>query len=357
MHYLLTHNNILFFNLFFFSLIYVEQYYFLVAVSLGSSRSATPAFSSPTGHQSSLSPCVTSSPIASFGLNNSNVFMPISNHEKSEASVCLSHPRKWHQSATQTNFYMQYNNDLQVVKPEPSRITHSQKYSLVENPLSMIASVIRISPVGNAKVISENQLHLEPLKKLSPTEQTSATSSQDRKFLVVRDENSPQNPHASFDSSSLVETEKFSSKSQAPNCTISKDNERTVDKSDHMHSASLNKAYLGTVECVPSNNIPVIRDGTSVTSGKKIFGENCKMQDRDCAAELQMETKKEFQGPQTSNESFNSFTHLNDTSKILSIEENHQVKFSDFINFTFRVYIIQCGKFSHTLLHLFSSHN
>jgi hypothetical protein len=53
----------------------LDFFVFLVLVSLSSSRSATPAFSSPTGHGSS--PIINQSPIATTVGNRQNVFMPI----------------------------------------------------------------------------------------------------------------------------------------------------------------------------------------------------------------------------------------------------------------------------------------
>lgn len=122
-----------------------------IAVSLGSSRSATPAFSSPTG-QSSVSPCVISqSPIP--GLNQNNVFMPISS--PAHAPPLISPGTKWKHSPTQPNYLVQYQQ--QVIKPEPNRVVRSNRPApTAPVPASMGTSVIRISPVTRASIPGQN---------------------------------------------------------------------------------------------------------------------------------------------------------------------------------------------------------
>ncbi|XP_033211435.1 protein capicua homolog isoform X4 [Belonocnema kinseyi] len=115
-------------------------------VSLGSSRSATPAFSSPTG-QSSISPCINQSPVPALGLNQNNVFMPISSPAHHVAPL-ISPSAKWKHSPTQSNFLVQYQQ--QVIKPEPNRMVRPNRpaQTAPTAPASIGTSVIRISPVG-----------------------------------------------------------------------------------------------------------------------------------------------------------------------------------------------------------------
>ncbi|XP_076237685.1 putative transcription factor capicua isoform X6 [Calliopsis andreniformis] len=113
-------------------------------VSLGSSRSATPAFSSPTG-QSSISPCINQSPVPPLGLNQ-NVFMPISSPAH-PATPLISPGAKWKHSPTQSTFLTQYQQ--QVIKPEPNRVVRSNRPApTAPVPASIGTSVIRISPVS-----------------------------------------------------------------------------------------------------------------------------------------------------------------------------------------------------------------
>ncbi|KAG7206273.1 hypothetical protein KM043_003656 [Ampulex compressa] len=114
-------------------------------VSLGSSRSATPAFSSPTG-QSSVSPCINQSPVPPLGLNQNNVFMPISSPAH-HAAPLISPGAKWKHSPTQSTFLTQYPQ--QVIKPEPNRVVRQNRPApTAPVPASIGTSVIRISPVG-----------------------------------------------------------------------------------------------------------------------------------------------------------------------------------------------------------------
>nr|XP_031836030.1 putative transcription factor capicua isoform X2 [Nomia melanderi] len=113
-------------------------------VSLGSSRSATPAFSSPTG-QSSISPCIIQSPVPPLGLNQNSVFTPISS--PANASSLISPGAKWKHSPTQSTFLTQYQQ--QVIKPEPNRVVRSNRSApTAPVPASIGTSVIRISPVS-----------------------------------------------------------------------------------------------------------------------------------------------------------------------------------------------------------------
>ncbi|XP_011629642.1 putative transcription factor capicua isoform X2 [Pogonomyrmex barbatus] len=118
-------------------------------VSLGSSRSATPAFSSPTG-QSSISPCINQSPVPPLGLNQNNVFMPISSPAH-HATPLISPGAKWKHSPTQSNFLVQYPQ--QVIKPEPNRVDRNRPIPI---SASLGTSVIRISPVSRSMQPGQN---------------------------------------------------------------------------------------------------------------------------------------------------------------------------------------------------------
>ncbi|XP_011053409.1 PREDICTED: putative transcription factor capicua isoform X2 [Acromyrmex echinatior] len=122
-------------------------------VSLGSSRSATPAFSSPTG-QSSISPCINQSPVPPLGLNQNNVFMPISSPAH-HATPLISPGAKWKHSPTQSNFLVQYPQ--QVIKPEPNRVDRNRPIPITGAiPTSLGTSVIRISPVSRSMQPGQN---------------------------------------------------------------------------------------------------------------------------------------------------------------------------------------------------------
>ncbi|XP_012530902.1 putative transcription factor capicua isoform X3 [Monomorium pharaonis] len=122
-------------------------------VSLGSSRSATPAFSSPTG-QSSISPCINQSPVPPVGFNQNNVFMPISSPAH-HATPLISPGAKWKHSPTQSNFLVQYPQ--QVIKPEPNRVDRNRPISITGTiPTSLGTSVIRISPVSRSMQPGQN---------------------------------------------------------------------------------------------------------------------------------------------------------------------------------------------------------
>uniref|UniRef100_A0ABD2VW49 HMG box domain-containing protein n=1 Tax=Trichogramma kaykai TaxID=54128 RepID=A0ABD2VW49_9HYME len=134
-------------------------------VSLGSSRSATPAFSSPSAH-GSASPQVDVSPIPSFGVCQKNVFMPIANPEQNESQV-LQYAHEWKQSQINTKFLIQYNTGP-VVKPEPSRIQQTHRLSpqginnFTNNPP---VSVIRMSPIKTQKICSDKNTEAVELNR------------------------------------------------------------------------------------------------------------------------------------------------------------------------------------------------
>ncbi|XP_026824235.1 protein capicua homolog isoform X2 [Ooceraea biroi] len=121
-------------------------------VSLGSSRSATPY--SPTTGQSSISPCINQSPVPPLGLNQNNVFMPISSPAH-HATPLISPGAKWKHSPTQPNYLVQYPQ--QVIKPEPNRVVRSSRPApTAPVPASIGTSVIRISPVSRSMQHGQN---------------------------------------------------------------------------------------------------------------------------------------------------------------------------------------------------------
>ncbi|KAK0169787.1 hypothetical protein PV328_010428 [Microctonus aethiopoides] len=139
-------------------------------VSLGSSRSATPAFSSPTAH-SSISPCINQSPVPPLGLNQNNVFMPISS--PAHHTTLISPGAKWKHSPTQPNFTVQYQ---QVIKPEPNRMVRPNRPApTAPVPASIGTSVIRISPVSRG--MSLQNLTLSWSEQSSPPRHPSVVTS------------------------------------------------------------------------------------------------------------------------------------------------------------------------------------
>ncbi|KAL6430569.1 hypothetical protein ACFW04_007861 [Cataglyphis niger] len=152
-------------------------------VSLGSSRSATPAFSSPTG-QSSISPCINQSPVPPLGLNQ-NVFMPISSPAH-HATPLISPGAKWKHSPTQSNFLVQYPQ--QVIKPEPNRVVRSNRTAPV--PTSIGTSVIRISPVNRSMQPGQNLAlswsEQSPPPTRHPSVVTSTIAQQQQQSIILQ---------------------------------------------------------------------------------------------------------------------------------------------------------------------------
>ncbi|EFN68385.1 Putative transcription factor capicua [Camponotus floridanus] len=153
-------------------------------VSLGSSRSATPAFSSPTG-QSSISPCINQSPVPPLGLNQNNVFMPISSPAH-HAAPLISPGAKWKHSPTQSNFLVQYPQ--QVIKPEPNRVVRSNRAAPV--PASIGTSVIRISPVNRGMQPGQNLAlswsEQSPPPTRHPSVVTSTIAQQQQQSIILQ---------------------------------------------------------------------------------------------------------------------------------------------------------------------------
>ncbi|XP_070150484.1 protein capicua homolog isoform X2 [Polyergus mexicanus] len=153
-------------------------------VSLGSSRSATPAFSSPTG-QSSISPCINQSPVPPLGLNQNNVFMPISSPAH-HATPLISPGAKWKHSPTQSNFLVQYPQ--QVIKPEPNRVVRSNRAAPV--PTSIGTSVIRISPVNRSMQPGQNLAlswsEQSPPPTRHPSVVTSTIAQQQQQSIILQ---------------------------------------------------------------------------------------------------------------------------------------------------------------------------
>lgn len=132
-------------------------------VSLGSSRSATPAFSSPTGP--ATSPCVLQSPITVGPYQN--VFMPINSpaaqntlipHVAPTRTTSLVSPsQKWNKqtSPVPPHFMAQFQPQPVVrpslvrptqIQPSPPTSVVSATQAVVVPPAGMHTSVIRISP-------------------------------------------------------------------------------------------------------------------------------------------------------------------------------------------------------------------
>lgn len=153
-------------------------------MSLGSSRSATPAFSSPTG-QSSISPCINQSPVPPLGLNQNNVFMPISSPAH-HAAPLISPGAKWKHSPTQSNFLVQYPQ--QVIKPEPNRVVRSNRAAPV--PASIGTSVIRISPVNRGMQPGQNLAlswsEQSPPPTRHPSVVTSTIAQQQQQSIILQ---------------------------------------------------------------------------------------------------------------------------------------------------------------------------
>ncbi|XP_058805167.1 uncharacterized protein LOC131672143 isoform X2 [Phymastichus coffea] len=169
-------------------------------VSLGSSRSATPAFSSPTGNVS-ISPRINTSPISSLGVNQSNVFMPISNPGQNPA---VANNDKWKQSSVQTSIFLKYV-DRPVIKPEPNRVICSTKSSVcIPHPTSISTSVIRISPVCGRTV--RTNLHSDALWLDHSTDVLNPTTNNLQEQSAIILENvlkSPESPASSINDNKL----------------------------------------------------------------------------------------------------------------------------------------------------------
>lgn len=87
-----------------------------------------------------------------LGLNQNNVFMPISSPAH-HATPLISPGAKWKHSPTQSNFLVQYPQ--QVIKPEPNRVDRSRPIPITM-PASLGTSVIRISPVSRSMQPGQN---------------------------------------------------------------------------------------------------------------------------------------------------------------------------------------------------------
>lgn len=120
-----------------------------ISVSLGSSRSATPAFSSPTGQ--GTSPLIIQSPITVGSCQN--VFMPIASHnmlKTSHTMIVSPNNSKIKKTSPLPSSFIVTSYHQQVIRPElvrPNQPVHQPMNSMISHPSNNIGtSVIRISP-------------------------------------------------------------------------------------------------------------------------------------------------------------------------------------------------------------------
>lgn len=253
---------------------------FYISVSLGSSRSATPAFSSPTG-QASISPCVNISPVQALGLNQNNVFMPISNPEKNVTSLVSPNISKWKQSPTQTNYLVQYN-DQPVIKPEPNRMIFSSKPSppIINSVSTSIGtSVIRISPVGGRTNNNNQNISLWSERNNAILKHTIACSSAQENVMILQDVLT-STPNRSVNSD--LNDSHILNRSQSPIISTFQDHrinheEVIVDSSDNLHQFTghvNNKSSMNVVNQRLQANFLVIKNGPDISAQNKVIQED-----------------------------------------------------------------------------------
>jgi len=110
-----------------------------------------------------------------LGLNQNNVFMPISSPAH-HATPLISPSAKWKHSPTQSNFLVQYPQ--QVIKPEPNRVDRNRSISITGTiPASLGTSVIRISPVSRNMQPGQNPTLSWSEQSPSPTRHPSVVTS------------------------------------------------------------------------------------------------------------------------------------------------------------------------------------
>ncbi|XP_011503785.1 PREDICTED: putative transcription factor capicua [Ceratosolen solmsi marchali] len=244
-------------------------------VSLGSSRSATPAFSSPTG-QSSISPCVNISPISSLGLNQNNVFMPISNPGQSVAPLISPNINKWKQSSPQTNFFVHYN-DQPVIKPEPNRMIYPCRTSpQIINPTSISTSVIRISPVANRTVNSSQNLDLAWSKHNSTKYSIRPSTVTEQHAIILQNAlTSVQNCSSIFNISSSKNSSCLQSSKSPLRNSVTGQNENNDESVDFIQSPSIhsNESSIYFANGKPETNFLVIKNSSDVSTVSKILQE------------------------------------------------------------------------------------
>ncbi|XP_008207430.1 putative transcription factor capicua isoform X1 [Nasonia vitripennis] len=248
-------------------------------VSLGSSRSATPAFSSPTG-QASISPCVNNSPVQALGLNQNNVFMPISNPEKNMTSLVSPNISKWKQSPTQTNYLVQYN-DQPVIKPEPNRMIFPSKPSppIINSVTTSIGtSVIRISPVGGRTTNNHQNISLWPERNNAIFKHTIACSSAQENVMILQDVLT-STPNRSINSD--LNDSHTLNRSQSPIISTFQDHRMNhedviVDSSDNIHpyTGHVNKPSMNVVNQRLQANFLVIKNGPDISAQNKVNQED-----------------------------------------------------------------------------------
>ncbi|KAG5680684.1 hypothetical protein PVAND_010177 [Polypedilum vanderplanki] len=125
-------------------------------VSLSSSRSATPAFSSPTGHGSS--PVINQSPIATTVGNRQNVFMPIGGGD------IASHSENSSKYKNSTSSPIVGISLAQVIRPELVRPTQTQQqqHHVVNIQKTQLQTSSNVSQAANPVAIISQQQQQQP---------------------------------------------------------------------------------------------------------------------------------------------------------------------------------------------------
>lgn len=222
--------------------------------------------------------------------------MPISNHERSDTSNNIPYLHKWHQSPPQRNLYVQNNNDLLVIKPEPNRmVIQPQKYpSQNHNLPSISTSVIRISPVGSSRMNNEKQLLMETLKKKSPSDRTSTIAPTENKKIISADDLFSFKTSSDLISSNPIEAEPSS---YILPRSISKNKDSMIDQFSYHQTFSLNtpnKPSIRLTEEQSGSDFAVIKNGANVTSSQQhIMEDVCVTKMQKSTATVEVETKNE----------------------------------------------------------------
>ncbi|XP_014212704.1 uncharacterized protein LOC106642440 [Copidosoma floridanum] len=227
-------------------------------VSLGSSRSATPAFSSPTC-QLSVSPCINVSPNLSAVLHQ-NVFMPISNPGQNIPQFPSS-INKWKQNLSQASYLIQYN-DQPVIKPEPNRLIFSEKSSLDRVYSNINNSVITISPIE--KNLSSCSKHTENIQteREAPLTDLSIYKSEQKSVIL---ENATFNCNLIPSNSPKFDVSHCStSPSSLKNEVVTKKDRDNVSYNDHYQPSTDNQKF-SCIANYKKNDYIVIKSNTNVT--------------------------------------------------------------------------------------------
>ncbi|KAJ8686393.1 hypothetical protein QAD02_022187, partial [Eretmocerus hayati] len=251
-------------------------------VSLGSSRSATPAFSSPTG-QPSISPCVNMSPISSLGLNQSNVFMPISTPGQNITPLASPNMSKLRQSPAQSNFYIQYH-DQPVIKPEPNRMIHPQRPTpSISNPQNNSTSVIRMSPIGRRLPHINQNLDQSWTEQGSPLNYNPCTAPklQEQDSIIHQNrlttiQNIPTFPEPPLDNHNIHQPQSPKRKFALGHTFAHKDED--IRFYEYTQPSSTNDAPppMYTTSSIPEQEFLVIKSCPNVSSLDKVTGKDVK---------------------------------------------------------------------------------